>query len=195
MHRSPHTIYHELKKQAKEAGITSDELAKTHNIKDIYRAYNAAEGKTTNAGTIQDAIQKKDSDEYVVGFALDTTIASDYDLLGKVVSDLQEDVVIGDEFIKGTLHYIENWEAFGDDTNDGWFIAVHVTLDEGTAALPGLSVKINGAELDPTDYIYIGHVKNKEGHINLTVSATDKTPVTKQYTLKYLTYEPPADEE
>lgn len=195
MSRSPHTIYYELKKQAKEAGITADELAKTHNIKDIYRTYNAAEGKTSNAGTIQDAIAKKDSDEYVVGFALDTTIASDYDLLGKVVSDLQEDVVIGDEFIKGTLHYIENWEAFGDDTNDGWFIAVHVTLDEGTAALPGLSVKINGAELDPSDYIFIGHVKNQEGHINLTVSATDKTPVTKQYTLKYLTYEPPADEE
>ena len=195
MHRSPHTIYHELKKQAKEAGITSDELAKTHNIKDIYRAYNAAEGKTTNAGTIQDAIAKKDSDEYITGFALDTTIASDYDLLGKVVSDLQEDVVIGDEFIKGTLHYIENWEAFGDDTNDGWFIAVHVTLDEGTAALPGLSVKINGAELDPSDYIYIGHVKNKEGRFTLTVSATGKREVSKSYTVKYLTYEPPADEE
>ena len=194
MHRSPHTIYHELKKQAKEAGITADELAKTHNIKDIYRAYNAAEGKTSNAGTIQDAIQKKDSDEYIVGFALDTTIAPDYDLLGKVVSDLQKDIVIGDEFIKGTLHYIEDWEAFGDDNNDGWFLAVHVTLDEDTAALPGLSVKINGAELDPSDYIFIGHVKNQEGHINLTVSATDKTPVTKTYTLKYLTYEPAEDE-
>jgi len=194
MHRSPKTIYQELRKQAEQDGITQEALSKTHNIKDIYRAYNAAEGKTSNAGTIQDAIQKKDSDEYIVGFALDTTIAPDYDLLGKVVSDLQKDVVIGDEFIKGTLHYIEDWEAFGDDNNDGWFLAVHVTLDEDTAALPGLSVKINGAELDPSDYIFIGHVKNQEGHLTLTVSATGKTPVTKTYTLKYLTYEPAEDE-
>lgn len=194
MHRSPKTIYQELRKQAEQDGITQEALSKTHNIKDIYRAYNAAEGKTSNAGTIQDAIQKKDSDEYVVGFALDATIAPDYDLLGKVVSDLQKDIVIGDEFIKGTLHYIEDWEAFGDDPNDGWFLAVHVTLDEDTAALPGLSIKINGAELDPSDYIFIGHVKNQEGHINLTVSATGKTPVTKTYTLKYLTYEPAEDE-
>lgn len=194
MSRSAHTIYYEKRKQMEADGYSAEVLSKTHNIKDLYRVENAEDGKTSNAGTIQDAIQKKDSDEYIAGFALDTTIAADYDLLGKVVSDLQKDVVIGDEFIKGTLHYIEDWEAFGDDNNDGWFIAVHVTLDEDTAALPGLSVKINGAELDPSDYIFIGHVKNQEGHINLTVGATDKTPVTKTYTLKYLTYEPAEDE-
>lgn len=194
MSRSAHTIYYEKRKQMEADGYSAEVLSKTHNIKDLYRVENAEDGKTSNAGTIQDAIQKKDSDEYVVGFALDTTIATDYDLLGKVVSDLQKDVVIGDEFIKGTLHYIEDWEAFGDDNNDGWFLAVHVSLDEDTAALPGLSVKINGAELDPSDYIFIGHVKNQEGHLTLTVGATDKTSVIKTYTLKYLTYEPAEDE-
>lgn len=58
MHRSPKTIYQELRKQAEHDGITQEALSKTHNIKDIYRAYNASEGKNTNAATIQDAIAK-----------------------------------------------------------------------------------------------------------------------------------------
>ena len=58
MHRSPKTIYQELRKQAEQDGITQEALSKTHNIKDIYRAYNASEGKNTNAATIQDAIAK-----------------------------------------------------------------------------------------------------------------------------------------
>lgn len=194
MSRSAHTIYYEKRKQMEADGYSAEVLSKTHNIKDLYRVENAEDGKTSNAGTIQDAMEKASSDPYITGFALDVTIDSSTDLLGKVVSDLQKDVVVGDEFIKGTLHYIEDWEAFGDDNNDGWFLAVHVSLDEDTAALPGLSVKINGAELDPSDYIFIGHVKNQEGHLTLTVGATDKTPVTKTYTLKYLTYEPAEDE-
>lgn len=78
MSRSAHTIYYEKRKQMEADGYSAEVLSKTHNIKDLYRVENAEDGKTSNAGTIQDAIQKKDSDEYVVGFALDTTIATDY---------------------------------------------------------------------------------------------------------------------
>lgn len=186
MSRSPHTIYYELKKQAKEAGITADELAKTHNIKDIYRTYNAAEGKTSNAGTIQDAIKKSSEDPYVPGLTIDVDIAADYPLFDKYVGDLQEDITIGDSFVKGTSKWVTGYEAFPGE-EDGNFIALHFTVDN---SVENPSITVNGKELDPSDNILVKKIRDRQKE-TLTIVATGKDyqPVTKVIRLNKLTFE------
>ena len=55
---TPHTIYDEMRKLAVKMGVSSDELAKTHNIKDLIRAINAHLELESNAQHISDGVKK-----------------------------------------------------------------------------------------------------------------------------------------
>lgn len=63
---------------------------------------------------------------------VDVAIASDFDLLGKVVGDLQKDVVVSAGNILGTLHYIDDYTGFSGDPEEqvGHFLAFKVDFDE-----------------------------------------------------------------
>lgn len=59
---------------------------------------------------------------------VDTNIGADTDLFGKVVSDLQEDVVVSAEGVSGTLKYIDDYSsAYGPGENSGYYLALHCT--------------------------------------------------------------------
>ncbi len=190
MHRSPKTIYQELRKQAEQDGITQEALSKTHNIKDIYRAYNASEDKNTNAGTIQDAIKKSSEDPYVPGLTIDVDIAADYPLFDKYVGDLQEDITIGDSFVKGTSKWVTGYEAFPGE-EDGNFIALHITVDN---SVENPYITVNGKELDPSDNILVKKIRDRQKD-TLTIVATGKDyqPVTKVIRFNTLTFEDAPD--
>jgi len=56
----------------------------------------------------------------IVDLSLDTDIAADEDLFGKVVSDLQSDVEIGEDgTVTGTLKYIADYTSAGFDMSRG----------------------------------------------------------------------------
>lgn len=59
---------------------------------------------------------------------VDANIGAETDLYGKVVSDLQEDVVISSDGVTGTLKYIADYSAaFESGENSGNYLAIHCT--------------------------------------------------------------------
>lgn len=63
---------------------------------------------------------------------VDPAIAADFDLLGKVVADLQKDIAISANNITGTLKYIDDYTGFSGDPEEqvGHFLAFKVDFDE-----------------------------------------------------------------
>ena len=59
---------------------------------------------------------------------VDANIGAETDLYGKVVSDLQEDVVVSSDGVTGTLKYIADYSsAFESGENSGNYLAIRCT--------------------------------------------------------------------
>lgn len=58
--------------------------------------------------------------------SVDADIYAKEDLHGKVISDLQENIVFDVEGVTGTLKYVSDYsEAFDSGENSGWYLAFH----------------------------------------------------------------------
>lgn len=123
------------------------------------------------------------------GLTVDADISNSEDLFGLTVDDLQENVVIGNGTITGTLHYIDDYStAFSGDEASGNYIAIH-------AEVPGvddvtLTVTVtNPSVLDP-DGICVCRIRDKSSQtITVVASKEGYESVTKVYTLNGLTCE------
>ena len=82
-----------------------------------------------------------------MSLSVDADISADTDLLGKSVTDLQEDVFIGKGEIGGTLHYVTGYTGFSGDPaeQEGNYLTLHFEDDDATS----ISVKVVGSEHDP----------------------------------------------
>ena len=82
-----------------------------------------------------------------MSLSVDADISADTDLLGKSVTDLQEDVTIGKDAIGGTLHYVTGYTGFSGDPaeQEGNYLALHFADEDATS----ISVKVVGSEHDP----------------------------------------------
>ena len=97
---------------------------------------------------------------------VDADISADTDLLGKTVSDLQEDIVISNGVISGTLHYVTGYTGFDashPELQEGHFLALHAEAEDATS----ISVRPLGSAADPVpldaDGLYILHIVNATG--------------------------------
>lgn len=63
--------------------------------------------------------------------SVDADIPASTDLLGKSVTDLQEDVIISDGVISGTLKYVTDYTGFSGDPalQSGNYLALHAEQD------------------------------------------------------------------
>lgn len=79
-----------------------------------------------------------------------TDISDSVDLLGKVASDLQENVTIFNKKFSGTLHYVEGYTGFSSkvDEQEGNYVAFKVVPPEGMTIGTDLSVYLNGTPFD-----------------------------------------------
>lgn len=98
-----------------------------------------------------------------------TDISDSIDLLGKVASDLQENVTIFKKKFSGTLHYVEGYTGFSSkvDEQEGNYVAFKVIPPEGMTIGTDLSVYLNGK---PFDSDGIGIVILKTGK-NIVITA------------------------
>ena len=115
------------------------------------------------------------------------------DLFGKSASDLQENIVVGDDAISGTLKYIEDYSsAFGGDLSSGNYIALIFDTPDVTGAT--ITVEIVGGvsgpvTLDP-DRMFVGRIADKSTQtIQVVASKEGYESVTKVYSLTGLTLE------
>lgn len=99
-----------------------------------------AEAKDTNSspnGPVKDDSDDDDDGETVTPPVVRVTAtAAMTTRLGKTVSDLQSDVVIGDTAITGTLKWVEGYTGFSSNTNEqtGNYLAIDIAADPTTAS-------------------------------------------------------------
>lgn len=99
--------------------------------------------------------------------SVDADIDALEDLHGKVVSDLQEDIVFGDEGVTGTLKYISDYsEAFDSGENSGYYLAFHCS----TPGVDDAVIMVNSSDegtvlLDSETGIAICRVTDKDTQI------------------------------
>lgn len=98
-------------------------------------------------------------------FALkvDTDVAADTDLLGKVIGDLQEGVVVRDGRIFGHLKYVTEYTGFSGDPAEqqGYYVVLHATVPGQT----GVTIKAQSTQGPVTldeDGILILFVRDKD---------------------------------
>ena len=111
---------------------------------------------------------------------------------GKAVSALQEDVVINDKFIKGTLHYVTGYTGFSDDTakQEGNYLALDFTASDGATTTAQL-VGPNGTDaIDvSTDMYAVFRITDKNAQKIRVSSTLNSDTVVKTYSLAGLVLE------
>lgn len=113
------------------------------------------------------------------------------DLWGKTASDLQENIVVGDSGITGTLKYVEDYSsAFGGDLSSGNYLA----LVFGTPGVTGatVTVEVVGGTSGPVtldaDLTHVVRIADKSTQtIKVVASKEGYQTVTKTFSLTGLT--------
>jgi hypothetical protein len=125
----------------------------------------------------------------LTGLTVDVDIASDTDLFGKTVSDLQSDIVIGSDEITGTLNYIDDYSsAFSGELSSGNFIAIHASVPDVEDVT--ITVKVTNPVTLDDDGIAVLRIADKSSQtITVVASKEGYTSVQKVFGLSGLTCE------
>lgn len=94
-------------------------------------------------------------------------------ILGKTVSDIQEGVIVNDDYVEGTLKYVSNWTGYSQDPaeNSGNFVVLKFAAPDGaTTTLKNLSTG-RVVTLD-SDMVAAVRVTSKRMKIEVTTTTT-----------------------
>ncbi len=104
--------------------------------------------------TIADVISEKEidiKDNPLAALAMDFDIPDSIDLLGKVASDLQEDMIVdATGKVTGTSKYVTGYTGFSGDPaeQEGNYVAFHISVGELVIGT-NVTVKVNNVTMDP----------------------------------------------
>ena len=111
---------------------------------------------------------------------------------GKTVSSLQSDVVVNDDSISGTLHYVTGYTGFSGDSalQSGHYLAIKLDVPNGaTTTLQLLNNGGSGTPVDlGTDDYAVGYIRSKNAKIVITTTLAGVS-VSKTYSLRLLKLE------
>ena len=150
-------------------------------IKDGMRKFVVGNGGTTewkSTSDLYDEINQKmgESLNPLMALTVDTDIAEDFDLLGKVIGDLQSNVRIYRDSIEGHLTYIDDYTGFSGDKaeQEGNYIALHIFVPgDNYEYSDGVRIKSTIRDRTVTldsDGILILRVRDKGDVITFTAS-------------------------
>ena len=134
-----------------------------------------------NSKVIVTPKQIKSFDEYLV---TDTEIAPEKDLLGKVVSDLQDSIKIEEDKITGTLKYVTGYTGFSSKTEEqsGNYLALHNISNIGEPIFVEVINGFSGPVQLDADGIIVLRIANNEQKVKVTCG-----DLVKEYSLSELT--------
>ena len=123
---------------------------------------------------------------------VNTDIAADFDLFGKVTGDLQSDIVVGDSGITGTLKYVTGYTGFSSDVTmqEGNFLAIKCeTPNLSTETITVEVVNgVSGAVTLDADGVIVLRIADKDTQsVKVTATRSGLTTWTKTYSLAGLT--------
>lgn len=115
--------------------------------------------------------------------------ADEADLFGKEISDLQEDIEVGEDVITGTLKYVADYSsAFSGDEASGNYIALHCEVPNEDDVT--ITFKITNPVTLDSDGNVVGRIADKSTQtITVVASKEGYSDVTKVYSLTGLTCE------
>lgn len=118
-------------------------------------------------------------------------IAADFDLLGKVVGDLQKNVGVSADNIVGTLKYVEDYTGFSGDPAEqqGNYIAFKVGYDGDYTNITIQKGDKDEANYDPNDFTFI-LIMDKHYPITVRAYNGDTVVASKTYNTDQLVFEP-----
>ena len=108
-------------------------------------------------------------------------------MFGKVVSDLQSGITIGEDSITGTLNYVTDYTGFSSDTEmqSGNYLAIHCEVNDSTPITVEVVNGTSGPRQLDADGIIVLRIANKDTQTIQVVSGD----ITKNYSLTGLTVE------
>ena len=113
-------------------------------------------------------------------------------LFGKTVNELQENVVIGEDAITGTLKYVSGYTGFSSVVSEqaGNYLALRIDTDEPEALT---TVELVGGTKGPVvlddDMNIVLLIRDKDAQSIKVTMETDEDSLTKTYDLSGLTLE------
>lgn len=120
-----------------------------------------------------------------------TNIPDSVDLLGKVASDLQENVVISGRKATGLIHYVTGYTGFSGATEEqqGNYFVFKVVPPTGMTIGTHVTVKVNGSTLDSDGIIILRRKAAGKTKIVITAEASGYDTVLWELDPSGLTYE------
>ena len=119
----------------------------------------------------------------------------DETILGKSVADLQEDILVGDKSIEGTLKYVSGYTGFSGnaDQQSGYYLALKFTPAEGaTTEVEMIGGPNNGRKVTlDSDNNMVAYIADNNQKIKVTSTKSGES-VTKTYSLRLLDLAPRA---
>lgn len=128
----------------------------------------------------------------MITLSVDADISGETDLLGKSVTDLQEDITVSDDAITGTLKFATGYTGFSGDENlqSGNYIVLHAEADQGAV----ISAEVIGGYSGPvtldTDGILIARIESTSQSIRFVGMKAGKVTAVKTLSLSDVTLTP-----
>lgn len=120
-----------------------------------------------------------------MSLTVESDISSSVDLLGKIVTDLQEDIEVGTDAITGTLKSVSGYTGFSGDVSEqsGHYLALHCEATEGAT----ITVELIGGTHGPVnldeDGLIIFRIAATTQKVKVTAAKTGYNSVTRTYEL------------
>ena len=128
----------------------------------------------------------------MITLSVDADISGETDLLGKSITDLQEDITVSDDAITGTLKFATGYTGFSGDENlqSGNYIVLHAEADQGAV----ISAEVIGGHFGPvtldTDGILIARIESTSQSIRFVGMKAGKITAVKTLSLSDVTLTP-----
>lgn len=170
-------------------------------ITDKLRAMIRHQGGSVSAvDTIEKGLKELDGleDNPLAGLVVDATIGASVDLLGKYVGDLEEDIVVSNGSISGTLKYVTEYTGFSGDLEEqeGNYLALYYRVPEVDDVTIKVTTNTSTVTLDP-DGLHIIRIKGGKvvgKKITVTASKEGYKSVKRVYALDNLVCEPASED-
>lgn len=107
----------------------------------------------------------------------------------KTASELQSDIMVGDDAITGTLKTVEGYAAFGAGEQDGHFLALSLDADGDEVEITTELVGGVHGEVAVNDGFCVYRITNKNTQSVRVTFTKDDESVTKTYSLSGLILE------
>lgn len=170
-------------------------------IKDVMKKFVVGKGGTTSLKSttdLHDEINQEMGEliNPLMALKIDTDIAADTDLLGKVIGDLQENVHIYRESIEGTLFKIDDYTGFSGtkEEQSGHYIALHASVP-GVENVTIKSIRPGRTVTLDSDGILIFRITNKYVTMTFEASKDGEETYSRTFDFSRLFLAPPVPEE